>query len=65
MEGDTILLQDIFLYQQHGRTPEGKVIGEHITTGYRPKCVRQMESMGYVLPKRLFQPVQQEEGNAA
>jgi pilus assembly protein CpaF len=55
MEGDTILLQDIFLYQQYGRTIDGSVIGEHVTTGYRPKCVHQMESMGYALPKGLFQ----------
>jgi pilus assembly protein CpaF len=61
MEGDTILLQDIFLYQQHGRSADGKVIGEHVTTGYRPKCVQQMESMGYKLPKNLFQMAKQEE----
>lgn len=61
MEGDTILLQDIFLYQQHGRTKDGTVIGEHVTTGYRPKCVQQMESMGYALPKGLFQIAKQEE----
>jgi pilus assembly protein CpaF len=65
MEGDTILLQDIFMYRQHGRSVDGKVIGEHVTTGYRPKCVHQMESMGYALPKRLFQPVQQEEEKVA
>jgi pilus assembly protein CpaF len=61
MEGDTILLQDIFLYQQYGRTPDGRVIGEHVTTGYRPKCVHQMESMGYALPKGLFQLAKQED----
>jgi len=55
MEGDTILLQDIFLFQQRGRNLDGSVIGEHVTTGYRPKCVSQIESMGYKLPKKLFQ----------
>lgn len=61
MEGDTILLQDIFLFQQRGRAADGSVIGEHVTTGYRPKCVSQMESMGYALPKGLFQLAKQEE----
>ena len=61
MEGDTILLQDIFVFTQQGRTIDGDVIGEHVTTGYRPKCVRQMESMGFVLPKGLFQLAKLEE----
>lgn len=65
MEGDTILLQDIFLFQQHGRTADGRAIGEHVTTGYRPKCVRQMESMGYALPNKLFQLASQKEEKAA
>lgn len=55
MEGDTILLQDIFLFKRYGLNPDGKVIGEHVTTGYRPKCVNEMESMGFTLPKTLFQ----------
>lgn len=55
MEGDTILLQDIFTFELRGRAIDGKVIGEHVTTGYRPKCVSQIESMGYDLPKKLFQ----------
>jgi pilus assembly protein CpaF len=56
MEGDTILLQDIFIYEQRGRDAEGKVIGRHRATGFRPKCVPQIEAMGYPLPRNLFQP---------
>jgi len=56
MEGDTILLQDIFIYEQKGRDSEGKVIGRHRATGFRPKCVPQIEAMGYTLPRNLFQP---------
>jgi pilus assembly protein CpaF len=56
MEGDTILLQDIFIFEQRGRDADGKVIGRHRATGFRPKCVSQIEAMGYSLPRNLFQP---------
>ncbi|BCM90485.1 putative conjugal transfer protein [Abditibacteriota bacterium] len=56
MEGDTLLLQDIFLFEQKGRSSEGKVIGKHRATGFRPKCMHEIESRGYQLPRNLFQP---------
>ena len=56
MEGDTLLLQDIFLFEQKGRSADGKVIGRHRATGFRPKCMHEIESRGYQLPRNLFQP---------
>ena len=56
MEGETILLQDIFLFEQAGRNSDGKVIGQHKKTGYRPRCVPQIEAAGYPLPRELFTP---------
>lgn len=56
MEGDTILLQDIFVFDQKGRSADGKVIGRHRPTGFRPRCVPIIESMGYSMPRNLFQP---------
>ena len=56
MEGDTILLQDIFLYDQKGRGQDGKIIGAHKATGFRPKCVNAIEAAGYPLPRDLFAP---------
>ena len=56
MEGETVLLQDIFLFEQKGRDADGKVIGQHRATGFRPKCVGELEAMGYKLPRNLFQP---------
>lgn len=56
MEGDTLLLQDIFLFDQKGRGPDGKIIGRHRSTGFRPKCVPHIEAAGYQLPRNLFQP---------
>jgi pilus assembly protein CpaF len=56
MEGDTILLQDIFTFEQKGRSQDGKIIGRHKASGFRPRCVAHMEAMGYTLPRDLFQP---------
>jgi len=56
MEGDTLLLQDIFIFEQKGRSADGKVVGRHRATGFRPKCVHEIEARGYNLPRNLFQP---------
>jgi pilus assembly protein CpaF len=56
MEGDTLLLQDLFLFEQKGRGPDGKIVGRHISTGFRPKCVAAIEAAGYPLPRDLFAP---------
>ncbi|HEX8552317.1 MAG TPA: CpaF family protein [Abditibacteriaceae bacterium] len=56
MEGETILLQDIFLFEQKGRDENGKIVGRHRSTGFRPKCVNAIEAAGYPLPRDLFQP---------
>lgn len=44
MEGDNVVLQDIFIFQQKGIGPDGKVLGEHICTGLRPRCI---ETLGH------------------
>lgn len=56
MEGDTLLLQDIFVFEQKGRSTDGKVLGRHRATGFRPKCVHEIEARGYQLPRNLFLP---------
>ncbi|NMC27675.1 MAG: CpaF family protein [Syntrophomonadaceae bacterium] len=56
MEGDTIQLQDIFLFEQQGVDDNGKVIGHHYATGITPKCFSQIEAEGVRLDKAIFQP---------
>ncbi|MEQ8235606.1 MAG: CpaF family protein [Syntrophomonadaceae bacterium] len=56
MEGDTIQLQDIFLFEQQGVDDNGKVIGYHYATGITPKCFSQIEAEGVRLDKAIFQP---------
>lgn len=54
MEGDTIVLQDIFVYEQKGVDEHGKVIGHFKPTGIRPKFLEKLESSGIKLPDDTF-----------
>ena len=56
MEGDTITLQDIFRYRQTGIDERGKVIGEFVATGIRPKFTEMLQSNGIELSHELFNP---------
>ncbi len=53
MEEDTIILQDIYRYEQQGVDEQGNVIGEHIYTQLRPKFADNLLSQGVELPPNL------------
>jgi pilus assembly protein CpaF len=57
MEGDTIQMQDIFLFDQKGIDNNGKVIGRHHATGITPKILARMESEGVILSPEIFEPI--------
>lgn len=46
MEGDVITMQDIFVFRQQGRTKTGKVLGEFVATGIRPKSAERLAAAG-------------------
>jgi pilus assembly protein CpaF len=54
MEGDVIVLQDIFLFHQKGIDEHGKVVGEHAATGLRPRCIDRLAQQGIDLPAGIF-----------
>jgi len=54
MEGDTIVLTDIFRYEQTGMSPEGKSIGQIKPTGIRPLFGPRLEAAGFKLGAELF-----------
>jgi septum site-determining protein MinD len=56
MEGNTVVLQDIFLYKQKGLNAKGKVMGDYVSTGLIPKFVQTLKEKGVRLPKGLFTP---------
>jgi pilus assembly protein CpaF len=53
MEGDVIVMQDVFIFEQTGVT-EGRIHGRLKPTGIRPKFVEKFEIMGIHLPPGLF-----------
>ena len=54
MEGDVITLQEIFSYERQGIDKDGKVIGQHRSTGIRPKFTERLEMSGIEVPENLF-----------
>ena len=55
LEGDVILLQEVFAYR-HVRSLEEKSAGELTATGLRPKCLDRLSTAGVEVPARIFQP---------
>jgi pilus assembly protein CpaF len=54
MEGDVIVLQDIFVLDIKGKTPEGKIVSELRPTGTRPRFSTRLEEHGFKLPPSIF-----------
>jgi len=54
MEGDVVVLTDIFKYEQTGEDVEGKVIGEMKPTGLRPFFSPRLEDAGFKLTGEIF-----------
>ncbi len=54
MEGDVIILQDIFMFHQHGLDNKGKVSGEFKFTGIKPSFLDNLTSRGLTMPPGIF-----------
>ncbi|NLG49728.1 MAG: CpaF family protein, partial [Chloroflexi bacterium] len=57
MEGDVIVMQDIFRYEQTG-IKDGKVEGQFVATGIRPKVLDKIQVGGINLSPTMFVPTQ-------
>ena len=55
MEGDVVVLSDIFAYKESGMD-NGRVVGQMEPTGIRPKFTPQLEVSGFSLPAEMFMP---------
>ncbi|MGH2383564.1 MAG: CpaF family protein, partial [Candidatus Limnocylindria bacterium] len=53
MEGDVIVMQDVFVFEQTG-VEEGRILGRLKPTGIRPKFVEKFETAGIHLPANVF-----------
>ena len=54
MEGDVVVLTDIFKYEQTGQDVDGKVVGEMKPTGLRPFFTQRLEESGFKLAASIF-----------
>ena len=54
MEGDKVILQEIFRFQEEGLDAEGKVKGALRASGLRPTFCTKLETHGFKLPQDMF-----------
>ncbi|WP_136516065.1 CpaF family protein [Geomonas edaphica] len=54
MEGNTIVMHDVMVFQQQGIDREGRVVGEFVTTGVRPLFAERFRLFGIELPQAMF-----------
>src|SRR6478736_348768 len=54
MEGDTIIMQEIFAFRQAGVDTNGRAYGEFVATGVRPTFMDRLEYAGYHLTPDMF-----------
>jgi pilus assembly protein CpaF len=56
MEGAVIQTQTIFKFEQRGVDPNGKVIGEFVSTGVVPHFLERLQRFGFEIPTLYFVP---------
>ena len=64
MEGEMILMQEIFRFDRRGIDADGMVIGELRPTGVRPKFMDVLTARGIEIDPRVFDPYRRVEGAA-
>jgi pilus assembly protein CpaF len=57
LEGDTVTMQDIFVFKKMGVDAEGNVRGRMMATGVRPRCFEALMSSGVALATDAFNPM--------
>lgn len=57
MEGNTIVMQDIFVFKRTGVAPDGRILGEFVPTGVRPKFIDKFKVSGITVPAHIFEGV--------
>src|SRR5437773_1906534 len=53
MEEETVSMQDVFVFEKHGISPEGRVLGSFSATGIRPKFADRLVASGIAVPATL------------
>jgi pilus assembly protein CpaF len=54
IDGNNLIIQDIFNFEQIGVGSDGSILGELKPSGLRPRLLERIDAAGIVLPARLF-----------
>jgi pilus assembly protein CpaF len=57
MEGETITMQEVFIFDRKGVDQNGKVLGRFRPTGVRPRFAERLKIYGMQLPRSFFEEV--------
>src|SRR5437660_1512980 len=55
MEDDVVSMQDVFVFEEQGVSPNGRVLGTFTGTGIRPKFAEKLKASGIAVPAALFE----------
>ena len=55
MEGPTVVMQDIFEFDRRGVSKDGKVLGEFVPTGVRPRFMDRLKMFGIDISSDIFE----------
>ena len=57
MEGESVTMQDVFLFEKTGINENGRVAGRFRATGIRPRFYERLKAAGMQIPVSVFQTV--------
>jgi pilus assembly protein CpaF len=55
MEDDVVSMQDVFVFEKQGVSPDGRTLGTFTATGIRPKFAEKLVASGINLPTNFFE----------
>jgi pilus assembly protein CpaF len=55
MEDDVVSMQDVFVFEKTGVSPDGRTLGSFTATGIRPKFAEKLKASGITLPGNMFE----------
>ena len=55
MEDEVVSMQDVFVFEKQGVSPEGQTLGAFTATGIRPKFAEKLAASGIILPSSMFE----------
>ena len=55
MEEDIVSMQDVFVFEKQGVSPDGRVLGAFTATGIRPKFAEKLKASGIPVPSSWFE----------